>query len=485
MASTLALRGISRKFGSIQALSEVEFTLEQGEIHALLGENGAGKSTLMKIAYGLIQPDSGRIEIGGTPAVVRNPTDARRLGLGMVHQHFTSIPAFTVAENVALAGGWRVSPRAAEARVRQLAAETGFALDPTLRVADLSAGLKQRLEVLKALAAEAKVLLLDEPTSVLSPPDADALLEQVGEFRRRGVSTVLITHKLREAIEVADRVTVLRRGRVVFSGAVKGNSAESLARHMLGESPATSMPGRGTAASSQTLGRLTNLSVGRIGSSGSGLHEATLQLLAGEVVGVAAVEGNGQRELFRAFAGLAKPISGRVELFGKVAFVPEDRSAEGVIGEFSLTENLVLSQAASAEWIRWPWINWEKARMRAGELIEGFQVRASGAEARAASLSGGNQQRMVIAEALERKPAVLLAENPTRGLDFKATQDIMDRLRQAAGSGMAVLVHLPDLDDLLEIATRVVVLNQGRLIEMSPGSTRDQIGRRMLGVGTA
>lgn len=485
MPPALALRGITKTFGRVKALSQVDFTLQPGEIHALLGENGAGKSTLMKIGFGLLRPDSGSIEVAGTPTPLRNPTEARRLGVGMVHQHFTSIPAFTVAENVALTAGWRVSPGEAESRVQKLADETGFAIDPASRVADLSAGLKQRLELLKALAGEARVLLLDEPTSVLSPPDADALLRQILEFRGRGVSTVLITHKLREAIAIADRVTVLRRGQVVYSGVVADETEDGLANHMLGE-PLKSFTGRTRGNSSgSVLVKATNLTVDRIGANGSGLRSATISIGAGEVVGLAAVEGNGQRELFRALAGLARPRAGTIELGGRVAFVPEDRTAEALVGEFTLAENLVLSQGHSASWIRGPWVRWDRAKERTAELISSFGVRASGPNAEASSLSGGNQQRMVIAEALEGKPLILLAENPTRGLDFKASQEVVERLRNAAADGVAVLIHLPDLDDLLTIASRIVVLSAGQLIEVAAGATRDEIGRRMLGMDAA
>jgi simple sugar transport system ATP-binding protein len=485
MPPALALRGITKTFGTVQALNQVDFTLQPGEIHALLGENGAGKSTLMKIGFGLLRPDSGSIEIAGTATPLRNPTDARSLGVGMVHQHFTSIPAFTVAENVALTAGWRVSLREAESRVQKLADETGFAIDPASRVADLSAGLKQRLELLKALAGEARVLLLDEPTSVLSPPDADALLRQILEFRERGVSTVLITHKLREAIAIADRVTVLRRGRVVHSGAVADETDDSLAGHMLGESLKSSTVRTRGSSSGSVLVKATNLAVDRLGANGSGLRSASISIAAGEVVGLAAVEGNGQRELFRALAGLARPKAGTIELGGRVAFVPEDRTAEALVREFTLTENLVLSQGYSAGWIRGPWVRWDRAKERTAELISSFGVRATGPNAEAHSLSGGNQQRMVIAEALEGKPLILLAENPTRGLDFKASQEVLDRLRNAAAAGVAVLIHLPDLDDLLAIASRIVVLSGGQLIEVASGATRDEIGRRMLGMDAA
>jgi len=483
MILVLSLRGISRRFGAVRALREVDFQLGQGEIHALLGENGAGKSTMMKIAFGLLRPDAGAIEIAGQPVRVRDPSHARQLGIGMVHQHFTSIPAFTVAETVALAAGWRAHPRVAIARVEALGAKTGLVLDPTLRVSELSAGLKQRLEVLKALAGECRVLLLDEPTSVLSPPEAETLLDLVRGLRTRGVSTVLITHKLVEALAVADRITVLRRGAVVWSGAAGGTTALALAGHMLGEAaPRAALP---RASSSGPPGEVRvqaeSLAVARLAGSGSGLRHATFNVHAGEVVGIAAVEGNGQRELLRTIAGLARPSGGSLEFASPVSFIPEDRTSESLIGEFSLTENLVLSQGNAAPWIRGPWVDWRAARARAGELIGAFDVRAAGPEAAARSLSGGNQQRMVVASALERRPAILLAENPTRGLDVRASEEVMARLAAAAARGVAVMVHLADLDELLQVADRILVLANGVVWEAPPGTSREEIGRRMLG----
>ncbi|HSB54677.1 MAG TPA: ATP-binding cassette domain-containing protein, partial [Gemmatimonadales bacterium] len=314
-----------------------------------------------------------------------------------------------------------------------------------------------------------------------SPPDGEELLRQLVRLKSNGVSTVLITHKLREALTVADRVTVLRQGRVVFSGPVKGQTAESLAAHMLGEAVHASPTMRAGGASGPTIVRVQSLSMLRLEPSGSGLRDASLTLRAGELVGVAAVEGNGQRELFRAIAGLAPPASGTVEVEHPVSFVPEDRTAEALLEDFTLTENLVLSQGAAAPWIQGPWVQWRRAAARTGELISAFGVRAPGPGAAAGSLSGGNQQRMLIAQALERKPRVLLAENPTRGLDLKAADEVTRRLADAASSGVGVLVHLPDLDDLLGLVTRLVVMFDGRVIEVEPGSSRERIGQLMLG----
>ena len=480
MSSILTLRGITKQFGSVVALRAVDFTLAAGEVHALLGENGAGKSTLMRVAFGLVRPDSGLIAINGTEQQLRSPVAARRAGIGMVHQHFTSISALSVWENVALTAGWSIArPKLVEERVRALAQRVGFDLDPRSRVGDLSAGLKQRLEVLKAIAADARILLLDEPSSVLSPTDAEQFLTQLTAFKKLGISSVLITHKFSEALAAADSVTVLRRGEVVHSGPISTTDATSLARHILGELP-PDRPRLAAASPGEIRVRMESLAVHRLGASGSGVRHATLVARSGEVVGIAAVEGNGQRELLRAIAGTAHAESGRIDVTAPVALIPEDRTSEALIGDFSLTENLVLSQGRSAPWVRGPWIHWREAHERTEQMIEQFGVRASGSEMPARDLSGGNQQRMVIAAALERQPAVLVAENPTRGLDFKATAEMHQRLREAAVAGVAVIVHLADLDELMSVADRIVVLAAGVATEMPAGAPRDSIGRQML-----
>ena len=479
MPPLLELTAISKRFGVVEALRAVDFSLQEGEIHALLGENGAGKSTLMRVAYGLERPDAGTISVRGIPQRLRGPVDARRIGIGMVHQHFTSIPRLTVLENVALTAGWSVRPGRARERIRNLGHRTGLMLDPDLAVEYLSAGLKQRLEVVKALAGDARVLLLDEPSSVLSPGEASSLLAVVSKFREEGISTVLITHKLGEALAIADRVTVLRRGVVVHSGRAATETAESLAMHLLGEAPPGSSGRSGGRPGAERV-RVRDLALPRLGS-GTGLFEATFSAHAGEIVGIAAVEGNGQRELLRAIAGVARPTAGSLTVTPPLSFIPEDRTGEGLVADFSLSENLVLSQGASAPWINGPWVDWQRAARRTEELISGFAIRATGQDAPAHSLSGGNQQRLLIAMALERRPTVLVAENPTRGLDIRGTVEVLHRLREAARQGVAVIVYLADLDELLELADRVLVVANGMVSEAPAGATRDQIGRRMLG----
>jgi simple sugar transport system ATP-binding protein len=481
----LQLAAIDKRFGSVHALHGADFTLLPGEVHALLGENGAGKTTLMQIAAGLLRPGSGEVRVAGVARPGLTPRAARRLGIGMVHQHFTSVAAFTVAENVALAAGWPVAPEPLRRRVRELGERVGLALDPDARVEDLSVGLRQRLEIVKALAGDATILLLDEPTAVLAPAEIEDLLQVIRRFALSGGSVVLITHKLDEALAAADRVTVLRRGEVVLTGAVAERNAAALAAAMLGEAapddrvtpPGAPAPRTGQAG---PVVRLESLDLGRQGEIGIALREASLVIRAGEIVGVAAVEGNGPRVLLRAVAGRLHPLRGTLQVAGPVGFIPEDRTTEGLIPEMTLTENLVLGSSESDPWIRGGRIDWREARGRTMALIEEYAVSTPGPGATAASLSGGNQQRLVVARELSRRPPVVVAENPTRGLDIRATATIHARLRRAASEGAAVLFHSSDLDEVLDLATRVVVASRGVLIEPPPGATRETIGALML-----
>lgn len=482
----LALRGITQRFGSVQALRGADFVVARGELHALLGENGAGKSTLMAVAYGLRTPDAGTIERDGRVVRFASPLDARAAGIGMVHQHSTAISEMTVAENVALAAGWPVhQPAALAARVRALAERTGLPLDPAAPVASLGVALKQRLEIVKALASDATLLLLDEPAAVLAPAEAAELLTLVRAFCARGGSAVLITHKLAEALEHADTITVLRRGEVTASGPAASFTLAALAEAMIGAGSGSMDEVTSTAAASAAISApagavrlaLSNVTIGT-------LRAATLTVRAGEIVGVAAVEGNGQRELLRAAAGLLAPAQGRVERPDRTAFVPEDRTHEALIGSFSLVENAVLGAPRLGGvdgWSLGARVQWREARERVGALLTRFDVRASGPEATARSLSGGNQQKLVLGRALATTPELLVVEQPTRGLDFAATAFVHASLRQAAADGAAVLLHAGDLDEVLGLATRVVVLHEGTLREVPAGMDRAGIGRWMLG----
>jgi general nucleoside transport system ATP-binding protein len=481
-AAVLTLKGIRKRFGSVQALRGADFTLMRGEIHALLGENGAGKSTLMHVAYGLVRPDAGEVAVEGVVRAIPSPRLARRLGIGMVHQHFTSVPSMTVAENVALATGWDVTPGSLRERVRAVADRFGLPLDPDARVSQLSVALKQRLEIVKALAADVRVLLLDEPTAVLTPTEADELLQVIARFTVGGGSAVLITHKLDEALAAATQVTVLRQGSVVLEGPIAAHTAASLAMAMLGDA---TQPGRASRPEAETvlgamLIRLEELEVPRESGYGIAVRRATVGIRAGEIVGVAAVEGNGQRELLRAVAGRIQPLRGRWEVVGPIAFVPEDRTTEGLIPSLSLTENVVLGSRGDDPWLRRGRVDWRAARGWTASLLSEFGIVAAGPDAPAASLSGGNQQKVVVARELARHPRVVVAENPTRGLDLRAASAIHERLRTAARKGAALLVYSSDLDEVLGLADRVLVVARGLVSEAPPGASRLEIGELMV-----
>jgi simple sugar transport system ATP-binding protein len=481
----LELAGIDKRFGSVHALRGVDFVLVPAEVHALLGENGAGKSTLMHVAYGLVRPDAGEIRVDGMPRRIATPRVARGLGIGMVHQHFTSVPALTVAENVALSAGWPAVPDEMRERTRLLSERMGLPLDPNQRAGRLSVSLKQRLEIVKALAGDARILLLDEPTGVLAPPEAELLLQMVRTFTSSGGSAVLITHKLDEALLMADRVTVLREGAVTFTGPIAGQTVESLACAMIGGDPGVPLTGREAVRrserrSSRESVRLDALEVSRESGYGIALRHGSLSVRAGEIVGVAAVEGNGQRELLRAVAGLIAPLRGKLQVAQPVGFIPEDRTSEGLILGLSLTENVVLGLGDEGPWIHGGRIAWREAEARTAELIRDFEITAPGPGALAAALSGGNQQKLVVARELSRVPAVIVAENPTRGLDISAAAAIHVHLRSAAAAGAAVLFYSADLDEVLHLADRVIVLTRGMISEASFGASRSEIGAMML-----
>lgn len=480
----LELRGVVKRFGPVQALRGADFTLAAGEVHALLGENGAGKSTLMHLAYGLIRPDGGTMSVRGRAGWPQSPRGARAAGLGMVHQHFTAIPAFSVAENIALGAGWRVTPSALRRRVEQLTARTGLPLDPGARARSLGVALAQRLEILKALATDATILLLDEPTAVLTPAEADEVLELARHLADGGGSVVLVTHKLDEALRIADRVTVLRSGRVTLAGRAADQTPATLAGAMIGaaEDGATETARGPATPERKPVVRCVGLEVARDGGAGLALREANLVIESGEVVGIAGVEGNGMRELLRAIAGLLPAAGGQLEVEPPVAFVPEDRTTEGLIGELDLTHNVVLGRARTAPWVRGWRLDWSSARQRTVELIARAGIRAAGPETRAGALSGGNQQKLVIARALNQGPRVLVAENPTRGLDVHATRSVWARLRDAAAAGAAVVAYSADLDELLEHADRLLVVVRGRVTPAPRGASRADVGALMLGV---
>jgi ABC-type uncharacterized transport system ATPase subunit len=487
LSDALRLESISRRFGAVQALHDADFALAPGEFHALLGENGAGKSTLMRIAAGLLQADSGRMLVGGRHVVPGSPREARRLGIGMVHQHFSAVPAFSVADNIALAANWSPAPRTLAPRLQALMERMRLSLDHGAIAERLPVAQRQQLEILMAVAGDARVLLLDEPTAVLAPTDARSVLEVIRGFTDAGGSAVLITHKLAEAVEHADRVTVLRRGRVVLTGSIPGETATSLAAAMLGEQPAGPAAAPAAAIRHEAVAACQALAV-PASAGGTGLRNGSLTINRGEIVALAAVAGNGERELMRALAGVLAPTGGQLEIRGAVALIPEDRTTEGLIPEFSLTENLVLADegggrdAAQSPGHRGRfWIDWPGRREATRRLIEEYGIVATGPDAPAADLSGGNQQRFIIARALAAGADLIVAEEPARGLDLKAASEVYDRLRAAANAGAGVLVHAADLDELMTIADRIVVVANGVTREPPVGAARAEIGTMMLG----
>jgi len=441
-----------------------DFALAPGEVHALVGENGAGKSTLMHIAYGMVAPDAGSILVDGRAVKLASPRDARALRIGMVHQHFTSIGGLTVGENIALAAGRLDGWTAGVVGQRLL---EGIDLDAPVEA--LPVAQRQRLEILKALATGAKILLLDEPTAVLAPAEVDELFALVRELVQAGGAVALITHKLPEVLAVSDRVTVLRRGMVTLHGATQEQTDQSLAQAMIGDAAAGNKE-QATGDRQQTS---------RSGQQAT-VRIHNIELHAGELVGVAAVEGNGHRELLRAIAGLG-PLPG-VQVAGRVAFVPEDRSTEGLIPAMSITENMVLGLGDDPRWARGTRLDWSAARVRTGELLEGFGIVAPGPDVPTGTLSGGNQQKVVLARALERHPTLLVLENPTRGLDARTTGEMHRRLREAANTGVTVIVYSTDLDEVLELAERVLVVWKGEVREGPTGADRRAVGAMMLGV---
>jgi simple sugar transport system ATP-binding protein len=483
----LELVGIHKRFGSVQALRGADFSLAAGELHALLGENGAGKTTLMHVADGMVRPDSGETRVGEIVHSITSPRMARELGIGMVHQHFTAVPAMTVAENIALFAGWSASPQQLRERARHAAEQVGLPLDPDQRAGRLSVALKQRLEIVKALAANARILLLDEPTGVLAPAETEELLSVIRSFTDGGGAAVLITHKLDEALRWADRVTVLRQGAVTYTGTPATQTRESLARAMIGPGP--DLPFLSTRSSVKAealipgppLIKLEALEVARESGYGLAVRHATLVVHGGEIVGVAGVEGNGQRELLRAVAGRITPLRGRAEVARPLGFIPEDRSTEGLIPELTVAENLVLGRESSATWMRHGGIRWRAVRDHASTVLSDYGITASGPKAKAASLSGGNQQKLVLARELSIHPLVIVAENPTRGLDVSAATAIHARLRGAVQRGAAVLFYSNDLDEVLSLADRIVVVTQGVLHPVPSGASRAEVGSLMLG----
>jgi len=498
-ASVLELRGITKRFPGVVANDQVDFELRRGEVHALLGENGAGKTTLMNVVYGLYRPDAGEIRVRGKPVVLHSPRDAIAHGIGMVHQHFMLIPVMTVAENIVLANeprrnGVLLDYEAAKQRVRSLAAAFGFAIDPDAKVHDITVGQQQRVEILKALDRQADILILDEPTAVLTPQEAAELFDILRSLTRQGMSVVFISHKLNEVLAIADRITVLRRGKRVDTVPREGASEEGLARMMVGREVLLRVE-KPPAKPGDALLEVRDLHV----VDDRGLEKVrgvSFQVRAGEIVGVAGVDGNGQSELVEALAGLRRPTAGRIVVAGVdvtgrsardvldlgVGHIPEDRHRRGLVLDFTMAENIALHDYAKEPNSRLGWLFPLRLVRRADELIRRFDVRGGGPHTRASALSGGNQQKLVLARELGRDPRVLLAAQPTRGLDVGAIEFVHRQLVEARGRGKAVLLVSLELDEIISLSDRILAMYEGRIVgEYGPEVTEEELGIAMTG----
>lgn len=468
--AALELTGISKRFGAAVALSSVGFAVRSGTVHALLGENGAGKSTLMHIAFGTLQADAGTVARGGH---AERFTGRPYAGVGMVHQHLSLVPSLTAVENFALGvpGPWRASE--ARARLAALGESSGLVVPPDERVRDLSVVLQQRLEILKALGRNASLLILDEPTAVLTPAEARDLLAWLRRFVSGGGAAVLVTHKLREALSIADEVTVLRSGRVTWSGRAAQATEQGLAEAVIPGGVVTGPPLTASRGGDVNV-RASALTIAAVRGAPA-IRGATFELRRGEVVGIAAVEGAGQRELLAALGGLRAPAAGTLTLPAHIAIIPADRRRDAILPEFSLVENVALKGLGRRRGL----MPWGALRERTAALVSRFAIIAASPEARIGSLSGGNQQRLVVARELDGAADLVVADNPTRGLDISATAFVQEQLRGAAAAGATVVVHASDLDDVLAIADRVLVVHDGSVREVE--RDRELVGRAMLG----
>jgi simple sugar transport system ATP-binding protein len=496
----LELRGITKRFGGLVANDSIDLVVEPGEIHALLGENGAGKSTLMNVLYGLYHPDAGQILIDERPVTFSGPGDAMRAGIGMVHQHFMLIPVFTVAENVEL-GHERtrfgfLNRRAARKEVREVSERYGLQVPVDALVQDLPVGVQQRVEIIKALIRDAKVLILDEPTAVLTPQETDDLMEVMRSLKEGGTSIVFITHKLREVRAVADRITVIRRGKVVGEASPSASSAE-LASLMVGR-PVQLEIEKEPRVPGEAVLEVNGVRV--VDPTGQvTVDDVSFSVRAGEIYALAGVQGNGQTELTEALVGLEEIQSGTVSLEGRnvtrvgidtmiglgVGYVPEDRLHDGLVSSFSVAENLVLDMYHREPYSTGLSLNLDRIRKNAEERVEEFDVRTSSIQHPASTLSGGNQQKVVLARELSRPLKLLIVAQPTRGLDVGSMEFVHRRIVAERDNGAAVIVVSTELDEVLGLADRIGVMYRGKIIgEMPGGADPGDIGLLMAGTAS-
>jgi simple sugar transport system ATP-binding protein len=494
----LEIRGLTKRFGSFTANDHIDLTIEPGEIHCLLGENGAGKSTLMNMLYGLLDPTEGDVVIDGKPVSFSSPSDAIKAGIGMVHQHFMLVPVFTVAENVMLGReqtrglGVLNRPKAAEL-VRELSTRYGLAVDPDMLVEDLPVGVQQRVEIIKALSGGAEVLILDEPTAVLTPQEIDELMEIMRELKKQGTSIIFITHKLREVKAVGDRISVIRRGKVVGTAPPTASEAE-LAEMMVGREVKLTVDKAEASVGTPVL-EVSGVTV--VDPRGHQVvKDVSFEARAGEVLGIAGVQGNGQTELIKTLLGLIRPDAGVIKLDGRdisrhgprqsledgIGYIPEDRSHDGYVGAFSVRENLILDLYTHDEFSSGLALKLDAIAANARARIEEFDIRTESADTPVSSLSGGNQQKVVVAREFSRPLKVLIASQPTRGVDVGSIEFIHKRIIAERDNGTAVVIVSTELDEIFALADRIAVMYDGRIVgTVGPDIAREDIGLMMAG----
>ncbi|MDQ7843356.1 MAG: ABC transporter ATP-binding protein [Armatimonadota bacterium] len=507
----LELRGVRKAFGPVVALAAADFQLREREIHGLLGGNGAGKTTLMNILYGLYRADAGEVFLDGRPIEIRSPRDALRHGIGMVHQHFLQVETFTVAQNIALGmpAGRRLLPTPVESerRIRELAARFGLEVDPHALVAELPVGVRQRVEILKALYRRVRILILDEPTTNLTPQEVDSLFASLQAMVREGISVVFITHKIREALAVCQRITVMRSGRRVLTVPREEAAEEALVRAMVGEEVDLGRSvlfsgggGKRRPSGGPAVLRVDGLSVSAKGGV-SLVRDCSLAVSAGEIFGLAGVAGNGQRELVEALVGVRRAAGGRVwigeaevtdagtadRLALGVAYIPEDRLHDGFLPRGTVAQNLILGAHRRRPYARGPWLDWRAAFEAARRLIEEYRIHTPGPDTPAVNLSGGNIQRLMLARAFSFPCRLLIAHNPTRGLDVPSTEFVYRKFLELRDRGAGTLLISEDLDELFLLCDRIAVLYRGRIAGVLGREEFDRyrIGRLMAGVEAA